>query len=129
MTNESLERSIVRGHVDVAESAIVDLVRDVVRGCYGVVGIGHSVRSRRSLRVPVPRIWQKSTIGIAVVDGRVSIRIPVIIEYGTPVVTVARNVIQSVSFQVNQTLGIPVERVDVCVAGLRHTPEPDSTPA
>lgn len=123
MVDQPDERKSIRGHVDVAESAIVDLVRDIVRGCYGVVGIGQSARSKRSLNVPIPRPWQKSAIGIVVQDGRLSIRIPVIIEYGTPVATVARNVIQSVGFQVQQTLGLPVERVDVCVSALRRSPE------
>jgi uncharacterized alkaline shock family protein YloU len=121
MTIHQDDQQPVMGQVDVAESAIIDLVRDVVRGCYGVVGIGRSAPSRRTVRLP--RIWKKSTISIAVIDGRVSITIPLIIEYGTPVATVARNVIQSVSFQVHQTLGLPVERVDICVAGLRSAPE------
>lgn len=119
MSSDPESRGTFRGHVDVAEGAIADLVRDVVRGCYGVVGIGKS--SRETLVSRVARPWRKSTIGISVSEGRVSVSIPVIIEFGTPVAIVARNVIQSVSFQLQQTLGLPVERVDVCVAGLRHT--------
>jgi uncharacterized alkaline shock family protein YloU len=68
----------------------------------------------------VPRPWRKSLIKIDVRDGRVSISVPIIVEYGTPVATVARNVIQSVGFRLEQTLGLPVERVDIHIAGLRH---------
>jgi uncharacterized alkaline shock family protein YloU len=123
MNTDPEPTSNFRGRVDVAEGAIADLVRDVVRSCYGVVGIGTS--SRRRLVSRVPRPWRRSAIDISVLDGRVSISVPVIIEYGTPVATVARNVIQSVSFQIQQTLGLPVERVDVHVAGLRHTTQSD----
>jgi len=44
-------------------------------------------------------------------------------EYGTPIFTVAKNVMTTVKFQVERTLGMPVERVNVTVEGLRVSPD------
>jgi uncharacterized alkaline shock family protein YloU len=110
----------VAGQVDIAESAIADLVRDAVKTCYGVVGIGSTASRRLPARLPGP--WRHHPIKISVITGRISIAIPVIVQYGTPITTVARNVIQTVSFQLRQSLGLDVERVDVHVSGLRHEP-------
>jgi uncharacterized alkaline shock family protein YloU len=110
----------IAGQVDVAESAIAELVRDAVKTCYGVVGIGSTVSRRLPARLPGP--WRRQPIAISANGGRISIAIPVIVQYGTPITTVARNVIQTVSFQLRQSLGLDVERVDVRVSGLRHEP-------
>jgi uncharacterized alkaline shock family protein YloU len=108
----------IAGQVDIAESAIAELVRDAVRTCYGVVGIGTS--SRRGLSARLPRPWRRQPIAISADAGRISVTIPIVVEYGTPITTVARNVIQTVAFHLRQSLGLDVERVDVRVSGLRH---------
>jgi uncharacterized alkaline shock family protein YloU len=110
----------VPGQVDIAESAIAELVRDAVRTCYGVVGIGTS--SSRRLTSRLPRPGRRQPISISAEAGRISVSIPIVVEYGTPIATVARNVVQTVAFQLRQSLGLEVERVDVRVSGLRHEP-------
>ena len=108
----------IAGQVDIAENAIAEIARDAVRTCYGVVGIGSAARGRLPVRIPRP--WRRESIGVSANEGRISVRIPIIVEYGTPIATVARNVIQTVTFQLNKTVGLDVERVDVQVSGLRH---------
>ena len=110
----------IAGQVDIAESAIADLVRDTVKTCYGVVGIGSTASRRLPARLPGP--WRRQPIAISVNDGRIGVAIPIIVQYGTPIATVARNVIQTVSFQLSHSLGLNVERIDVRVSGLRHDP-------
>jgi uncharacterized alkaline shock family protein YloU len=110
----------IAGQVDIAESAIAELVRDAVKTCYGVVGIGSTASRRLPARLPGP--WRRQPIVISVNSGRISIAIPIIVQYGTPIATVARNVIQTVGFQLRHSLGLDVDRVDVRVSGLRHEP-------
>ena len=107
------------GRVDISESVIATLVRDAVRSCYGVVGIGRP--SRNALFALLSRPLTRNSVKVSVEDGRISIYVPIVVEYGTPVGTVARNVIQTVSYGLRHALGIPVERVDVHVTGLRVT--------
>lgn len=106
------------GRVDVAEHAIASIVHQSVLSCYGIVdmaprGIGSALGKRLRLRKP------RRGIAVKVADGRITVELSVIMEYGTPIFTVAKNVMQTVKFQVERTLGIPVERVNVTVHGLR----------
>jgi uncharacterized alkaline shock family protein YloU len=109
----------VMGRVDITEGAITALVRDAVRSCYGVVGIGKPSRNRVISRLPSP--WKREAIKVTVTNSHISVLVPIVVEYGTPIDTVARNVIRSVTFQLRRSLGMPVERVDVQVTGLRVT--------
>ncbi len=106
------------GTIEIAESAIVTIVRGAVRSCYGVVdlaphSLGAAIGKRLGLTNP------NRGIETEVADGRISVALSIVVEYGTPIFTVAQNVMKSVKFQVERTLGMPVERVDVNVAGLR----------
>ena len=106
------------GRIDIDEDAIATIVRDAVRACYGVVAIG---RPRRGSPI-VKRLanpFHRDRIGIALDDGRIAVRLSIVVEYGTPIATVARNVIETVTFQITSTLGMEVDRVDVNVSGLR----------
>ena len=106
------------GTIEVAESAIVAIVRGAVRSCYGVVDLApHSLGSAIGKRLGLTN--PNRGIETEVADGRISVALSIVVEYGTPIFTVAQNVMKSVKFQVERTLGMPVERVDVNVAGLR----------
>lgn len=106
------------GRVEIAESAIISVVHEAVLACYGVVELG-------------PREWQsrfrqrlrRNDIGrgisITQVDGHLQIDLSIVVEYGTPIFTVAQNVMQTVKFQVERLLAMTVDRVNVNVDGLR----------
>ena len=106
------------GRVGVAESAIAAIVHSAVLTCYGVVDMApRTVRSAIGKRLGFAS--RRRGIAVHVEDGRVLVGLSVVVEYGTPVFTVARNVMKTVQFQIEQTLGMPVERVDVSVEGPR----------
>jgi uncharacterized alkaline shock family protein YloU len=116
-SNVSASVPIPGGRVEVADSAVITIVHETVIGSYGIVDLA-------------PRSFGSSLVrklglgsgphGIAVsVDGsRVSIDVSVVVEYGTPIFTVASNVMQAVKFNVERLLGLHVERVNVNVDGL-----------
>jgi len=106
------------GRIDIDEDAIASIVREAVRSCYGVVAIGQPHRGSPIIkRLTSP--FHRDKICIALTDSRIAVRLSIVVEYGTPIATVARNVIQTVTFQITRTLGIEVDRVDVNVSGLR----------
>ena len=109
------------GRVEVAESAIAAIVHGAVLSCYGIVdmaprSLGSAIVKRLGLTKP------SRGIAVAVADGRITVDLSVVMEYGTPIFTVARNVMKTVKFRVERTLGMPVERVNVNVEGLRVSP-------
>ena len=109
------------GRVEIADHAIASIVHGAVLACYGVVDM-----APRSIGSAIGKRLGRSNpgrgIAVRVADGRITVDLSVIVEYGTPVFTVAKNVMQTVKFQVERTLGMPVERVNVSVEGLRVSP-------
>lgn len=106
------------GRIDVADQAIAKIVRGAVLSSYGVVDLApRTLRSALGKRFGLG--GDSRGIAVQVVEGRVTVELSVVIEYGTPIFTVARNVIKTVKFQLERTLGMPVERVNVNVEGLR----------
>ena len=106
------------GKIEVAESAIATIVHGAVLSCYGIVDMaprsfGSAIGKRLGLAAP------GRGIDVEVADGRITVELSVVMEYGTPIFTVAKNVMKTVKFQVERTLGMPVERVNVTVQGLR----------
>lgn len=105
------------GRIEVAESAIASIVETAVLSCYGIVDM-----TPRSMRAVMGRKLLRGKargIGVNVLNGRVSIELSVVMEYGTPILAIARNVRKSVKYQVERAFGMPVDRVDIKIRGLR----------
>ena len=106
------------GRIEVADQAIAKIVHAAVLSCYGIVDL-----APRTLRSAIGKRFGLGDpargIAIQVKDGRVTVELSVVMEYGTPIFTVAKNVMTTVKFQLERTLGMPVERVNVNVEGLR----------
>lgn len=120
------EPQVPTGRVEIAETAIAHTIHEAVMSCYGVVDVGpQSLGSAISRRLRI----SSSPRGIDVVttDGRLLIEVSIVVEYGTPIFTVAQNVMQTVKFQVENLLGMPVERVNVNVDGLRVSAKTGTT--
>lgn len=106
------------GRVEIAEPAIISVIHEAVLSCYGVVDLrSRSAQStiRRRLRLHDPA----RGITVETVDGKLHIELSIVVEFGTPIFTVAQNVMQTVKFQVEHLLDIAVEQVNVNVDGLR----------
>lgn len=113
----SESQSTPGGRVSIADNAIVTIVHEAVLSCYGIVDLApRSLGSAIGRRLGISR--DSRGIDISVNDNRVSIELSVVMEYGTPIFTVASNVMQAVKFQVERVLGMDVERVNVNVDGL-----------
>lgn len=106
------------GRVEIADSAIISVIRESVLSCYGVVALGPRP-SQSAIRRRLRRNDPSRGIDIEVVDDRITIDVSIVVEYGTPIFTVAQNVMQTVKFQVEHMLDMTVERVNVNVDGLR----------
>lgn len=109
------------GRIEVSRRAIAAVVADAVSGCYGVVGM-----AARNLRDGLDEILRRDNldrgIDIQVVDGHVLVEVYVIVEYGTRLREVGRNVAEAVRFSLEGTLNLPVEKVTVNIQGVRVSP-------
>lgn len=110
------------GHVEISDNAIVAVVHDAVLSCYGIVDMApRSIRSAIGKRLGISST--ERGIGIAKADDKLTIDLSVVVEYGTPIFTVATNVMQTVKFRVEEMLGMDVDRVNIHVDGLHVSDE------
>ncbi len=105
------------GRVTIAPRAIATIAYQAARQSYGVVGL-----TSKNLMEGITQVIVKDpTHGIEVKydNEKIAIDIYVIIEYGTRIKSVATSVSNTIKFNVEKALGMPVEEVNVHVRGLR----------
>ena len=107
------------GEINVSPDAIAMVAGIAALECYGVVGM-----ASRSLQDGIAELFRgrdNLTKGIEVtIDGdRVMVDLFVIVEYGTRIKEVARNVIERVRYTIESQLGLVVSMVNVIVQGVR----------
>jgi uncharacterized alkaline shock family protein YloU len=105
------------GRVTISPRAIATIAYQAARQSYGVVGL----TSKNLVEGITQVIVKDPTHGIEVKynDQKIAIDIYVIIEYGTRIKSVAASVSNTIKFNVEKALGMPVEEVNVHVRGLR----------
>lgn len=106
------------GKVEISDSAVISVIREAVLSCYGVVDLRPRT-TQSALKKRLRRNDPSRGIEIHTEEGRITIELSIVVEFGTPIFTVAQNVMQTVQFQVEQLLDMHVERVNVNVDGLR----------
>ncbi len=105
------------GSIHVAPRAIATIAYHAALQSYGVVGL----TSKNLVEGLTQALVKDPTNGVQVeYDGlNINIDLYVIIEYGTRIKSVANSVKNSVRYQVEKALGMPVNTINVHVQGLR----------
>ena len=106
------------GTIEVLPAAISTLVSQAVLECYGVVGMATKDLASGIVEILQPASRHRG-VEIDIGDTSVTIDLYVVIEYGTRIVTVARNIQSAVKYSVEKALGVPVAKVNVHVQDLR----------
>jgi uncharacterized alkaline shock family protein YloU len=105
------------GNIEISPTAIATIASQAVLHSYGVVGMAakNVVDGLANMLTRDPR----HGIEVHVDDGAVSIDVYIVVEYGTRISSVATSVANTVRFQVEKALGMPVGDINVHVQGLR----------
>jgi uncharacterized alkaline shock family protein YloU len=105
------------GNINISPRAIATIAYQAARQSYGVVGL-----APKNLVDGLTQVLVKDpTHGVEIhFDGKkLSIDLYVIIEYGTRIKMVASSVASTVRYQVEKSIGMAVDQVNVHVQGLR----------
>lgn len=105
------------GRIFILPQAIKTVARHAALQSYGVISLAPS-----NIAESVGRFINKDMdYGIEVRSDEegISLSLNLVIEYGLRIKTVADQVAESVKYNVEKTMGVPVKRVDVNVRGLR----------
>ncbi len=109
------------GSINISPRAIATIAYHAAVQSYGVVGLA----SKSIVNGLTHLIVKDPTHGIEVnYDGaQVDIDIYIVVEYGTRIKSVASSVANTVRYQVEKAIGIPINEVNVHVQGLRISNE------
>lgn len=112
-----LKTSGERGRIEVFPSVVAAIAGHAATTCYGVMGM-----AARGLRDGVAQLLRRDSLdrGVEVretPDG-LAIDVYVVVQYGTRITEVAHNLQETVRFDVERTVGVPVTQVNVTVQGV-----------
>ncbi len=106
------------GKIEVSPRAISHLAYRAAIRSYGVVGLA-SRHARPGWAELLRREDVSKGVEVNFSEGQVIINLYVILEYGTRISEVARNIMSNVKFALESSLGISVVQVNVTVQGIR----------
>lgn len=105
------------GSILIQKEAIASIARQSTLQSYGVVGL-----APKNLFESIRQVFKKDAkFGIEVEfdhEGLV-IDLYIMVEYGTRIKSITNSVVNSVKYNVEKTIGLPVRRINVHVRGLR----------
>ena len=106
------------GRIEVSPRAIAHIASRATQQSYGVVGLAPR-HGRPGWVELLHRDEAHKGVEVTFPDGRVLIELYVVIEYGTRISEVARNIMSNVKFAVESALGVSVVQVNVNVQDIR----------
>lgn len=110
------------GKIEVSPKAIAHLASRAAQRSYGVVGLA-SRNARPGWAELLRREEAHRGVDVAFPEGKVVIDLYVVIEYGTRISEVARNIMSNVKFAVESALGVGGVQVNVNIRDIRVSEE------
>jgi uncharacterized alkaline shock family protein YloU len=118
-TTTALVQARQWGRIEVFPSAVGAIAAHASLGCYGIAGM-----AARGLRDGFAELLRRENVdrGVEVVEveGGLAIDVFVIVQYGIRISEVAHNLQETVRFEVERAVNVPVVLVNVNVQGVRE---------
>ncbi|HEY1455335.1 MAG TPA: Asp23/Gls24 family envelope stress response protein [Candidatus Dormibacteraeota bacterium] len=118
-TTPALVQARQWGRIEVFPAAVAAIAGHAAMRCYGISGM-----AGRGLRDGVAELLRRENVdrGVDVVgvDEGLAIDVFVIVQYGVRISEVAHNLQQTVKFEVERSVNVPVVQVNVNVQGVRE---------
>src|SRR4029077_3105459 len=118
-TSTALIQARQWGRIEVFPSAVGAIAAHAAMGCYGITGM-----AARGLRDGVAELLRRENadkgVEVVEVDDGLGIELFVIVQYGIRISEVAHNLQETVKFEVERSVNVPVAQVNVNVQGVRE---------
>lgn len=108
----------IAGDLHIANDVLADMVGNAALECYGVVGMSAPSAADGIAKI-LPTSRLRRGVTVASTDEGVHVDLYVIIEYGTNIATVSQNLVEQVSFALNEYARVPIDGIDVHVQGVK----------
>lgn len=106
------------GKIEVTPTAIASLASQAVLECYGVVGMATKDLASGIVEILQPASHRRG-VDVQISTSQIVVDLYVVMEYGTRIATVARNIQSAVKYTLEKALGVPVSAVNIHVQDLR----------
>lgn len=106
------------GTISVVEDVITTVAGYAAIECIGIVAMA-SKRATDGLVELLGRENLKRGVRAVLNEDSVSINLYIIVEYGVSIAAVAKNVVETVKYRVENLVGVKVDSVNVTVEGIR----------
>jgi uncharacterized alkaline shock family protein YloU len=115
------------GRALVTRRAVIDIVRSVTLGSYGVAGFGGGIGEQ----IVGALERRPAGIRVSIRDGEIAIGLHLRVAHGLPIAEVARQVDSAIRYAIRRALARHVDRLTIRIAGLEAHPggEPPAPPA
>lgn len=109
---------LIPGDLHVANDVLSDLAGNAAMQCYGVVGMA-APNAADGIAKLLPASRLRRGVVVNTEETGVHVDLYVIIEYGTNITVVSKNLAEQVSFALTQFARVPLTGVDVHVQGVK----------
>lgn len=106
------------GSVFIEEEVVARIAGLAAMECYGIVGMA-SKNVKDGLVQLLLRESLTKGIKVMIQENKVFLDFHVIVEYGTKISAIADNLINTVRYEVEQFVGLQVEKINIFVEGVR----------
>lgn len=108
----------IKGSLHVANEVLTDLVGYATMECYGVVGMT-SANPADGIAKILPASRFRRGVIVTPTDEGVKVELYVVIEYGTNISTVSQNLVDQVTFALEEYARVPIASVEVHVQDVK----------
>lgn len=100
------------GNIKISNTAIAEIVSHIASECYGVVGLVNPSLSKGIIKL-LQRKHQSKGVIVNRDKGTINIEIYVVIQYGTNLKQVAKSLRDSVRFNLDKLISLPIGKIDI----------------
>ena len=115
----ALEINNYLGHVSISDDVIASVAGGTAVSCYGIIGMA----SKNQVKDGITEILRKENYAKGIVvekdEEKLVIDLYIIVMYGTKISEIANNVQSSVKYQIEKTLGVKVDEINIYIQGIK----------
>ncbi len=106
------------GVITIENEVIARIAGMAAMDCYGIVGM-----AAKNVKDGLVQLLKKESltkgIKITVNENKINLDFHIIVEYGTNISAIADNIISTVKYKIEDSLGLEVENINIFVEGVR----------
>ena len=107
------------GSINIDKNVVAQITHQSVLECYGVVGFGYKSKGSNIAELLKGESATTKGVKVELEDERVSLEVYIVVQYGTNISTVSKNIIEKIKYNVENMTNLKVSHINVNVQGVR----------